>query len=290
MARAIWKGHISFGLINIPVTLFSAENRSEIHFHMLDSRNNSRVRYERVNESTGEEVPWNSVVKAYEYDHDKFVLMKDEDFKHADAGAVQTVAIENFIDRSQMDCVYFDKPYMLAPGKKAEKGYVLLRETLKRTQKIGIAKVVIRTRQYIAALLPRGNGLLLNLLRYHQELKEPSEFGLPAGSLEKYDVSKKEVEMAEKFVDSMTADWKPETYKDEYRENLMKWIEAKIEAGGKEVPVGDEGEAPPTSGVDIMELLKQSIKKREESHGRSAERTGAGSRHESHRKVPAGRH
>lgn len=266
MARSIWKGHISFGLINIPVVLYPAENRTELHFHMVDSRNKARVRYERINEVTGEEVPWNSVVKAYEYDDDKFILMKDEDFKKADLEAAQTVAIENFIDRESLDCMYFDKPYVLAPEKKAEKGYVLLREVLKKSNKVGIAKVVIRTRQYVAALLPRGNGLYLNLLRYHQEMRDPSEFGLPSGSLEKYNVAKKEIEMAQKFVDSMTADWDPKQYKDEYRDQLMKWINARIKAGGKELPAPKEERPAKHEAVDIMELLRRSIDESKSHH------------------------
>lgn len=259
MTRPIWKGHISFGLINIPVTLYSAENRTDLTFHMVDSRNKARVRYERINEETGDEVPWDKVVKAYEYEDDKLLLMDESDFRHADVAAVQTVAIENFIDSSEMDCAYFDKPYFLVPEKKAEKGYVLLRETLKRAKKIGIAKVVIRTRQYIAALMPRGDALLLNLLRYHQEFKDPSEFNLPKGSLEKYHIVRKELEMAEKFVDSLSSDWDPEKYKDEYRDSLMKWIRSRIKAGGKPIHVEEkeeEAEEPPT---DIMALLKKSM-------------------------------
>lgn len=263
MARPIWKGHISFGLINIPITLYSAENRSDLHFHLVDSRNNARVRYERINEATGEEVPWNSVVKAYEYDDGNFVLLKDEDFKRADVRATQSVDIEDFVDRDAVDCIYFEKPYILVPGKKAEKGYVLLRETLKRTNKIGIARVVIRERQYIAALMPRENALFLNLLRYNQELRDPSEFDIPAGSLEKHNLSRKEIEMAEKFIDAMTADWAPEKYKDEYRESLLKWIQQKIRAGQKAAaPEEEELEPTDTESADIMELLRKSLKQR----------------------------
>jgi DNA end-binding protein Ku len=260
MARPIWKGQISFGLVNIPVTLYSAEHRSELHFHMVDSRNKARIRFERVNEEAGQEVPWDQIVKGYEYGDDKLLLLNDEDFKKADVKASSNITIENFIDRQSLDCVYFDKPYMLVPVKKSEKGYVLLRETLKRTNTVGIAKVVIRTRQYVAALLPRGNGMLLNLLRYHGEMKDPKEFGLPAGSLERYEVSKREVEMAEQFVKHMTTEWDPSGYKDVYRDNLMKWINKRIAAGGKEIEVEEPEEPQEKGDVDIMELLSQSMK------------------------------
>lgn len=261
MSRAIWQGHISFGLINIPVSLFSGENKSELHFHMVDSRNNARVRYERINEETGEEVPWNAVVKGYEYSDHNLVLLKEEDFKRADIKASQTIDIEDFIDEKSLDSLYFEKPYILVPGKKAEKSYVLLRETLKQTGKAGIAKVVIRTRQYVAALMPRGNALYLNLLRYYQELKQPTEYDLPAGGLEKYRISGREMDMAKKFVASLTVKWNPQKYKDKYRDSLLKWIKQKAKAGGKAIPPPQEVEETTDEGViDIMELLQKSMK------------------------------
>src|SRR3989339_1380560 len=179
MARPIWKGHITFGLVNIPVTLYSAEKRDELHFKLLDSRNKARVHYERVNEETGEEVPWSEVVKAFEYDKGNYVLVEEEDFKRAAPEATQAVEIQDFVDREDVDYVYYDKPYYLMPGKKGEKGYVLLREILRRTGKVGISKVVIRTRQYLDALLAEGDALVLELLRFDQEVRKPEEFDLP---------------------------------------------------------------------------------------------------------------
>jgi DNA end-binding protein Ku len=266
MARPIWKGHISFGLVNIPVTLFSAENRSELHFHMVDSRNNARVRFERINEVTGEEVPWNKVVKGYEYEDHKLVLLKEEDFKKADIKATQAIDLEHFVDREALDYIFFDKPYVLVPGKNAEKGYVLLRETLEKTKKIGIARVVIRTREYVAALMPRDNALMLCLLRYQGELRKLSDFDLPRGTAGKH-ISAKEIEMASQFVESLTAKWTPEKYKDKYRDNLMKWIQRKIKAGGNaETPEPEEEEPKDNDTIDIMELLRKSMKKN--PHGR----------------------
>ncbi len=268
MARPIWKGHISFGLVSIPVTLFSAEERSELHFHLVDSRNNARVRYERINEATGEEVPWNAVAKAYEYDDNNFVLLKDEDFKKADVKVTNSIDITDFIDRKNLDCMYFDKPYVLVPEKKSEKGYVLLREILERTNKVGIALVVIRTRQYVSALMPRENALVLNLLRYEQEMRKLSDFDLPTGKIEKFRISKKEIEMAEKFVESLTAQWEPAKYKDEYRSTLLKWIKEKIKSGDTEHKTEKEEEEKPmdTSKVDIVELLRKSMRHQKDHH------------------------
>jgi DNA end-binding protein Ku len=262
MARPVWKGHISFGLINIPVTLYSAEQRSDLHFRMLDSRNMAKVRYERVNEETGEEVPWNEIVKGFEYDDGNYVVLDDEEFKQVAVEATQTVDLEGFVDQKAIDYVYFDKPYYLIPGRKAEKGYVLLRETLRRTSKIGIARVVIRTRQYLAALLAEGDALVLNVLRYHQELRDVAEYELPGRDLKTYKVNPKEIDMAEQLIESMTLEWRPEQYHDEYRDALMKWIEKKVKVGRKGARKTEPAEAKETSGaevIDMMELLKKSV-------------------------------
>src|SRR5680860_1199036 len=265
MARPVWKGHISFGLINIPVTLYSAERRSDLHFRMLDSRNLAKVRYERVNEDTGEEVPWEQIVKGFEHGDGNYVVLDDDDFKKAAVEATQSVDLEGFVAAKAIDYVYFDKPYYLVPGKKAEKGYVLLRETLRRTGKVGVARVVIRTREYLAALLPEGDALVLNLLRYHQELRQPDEYELPGRNLTDYKVSKKEIEMAEQLVESMTVDWHPPQYHDEYRDALMKWIDKKARAGDKGVVPKEEPEQSDASEgaeiIDMMALLKKSVKK-----------------------------
>jgi DNA end-binding protein Ku len=263
MARPIWKGHITFGLVNIPVTLYPAERRDDLHFNMLDSRNQARVRYERVNEATGEPVPWDQIVKAYEYEEGEYVIIEEEDFKRAAPESTQTVEIEDFVDEKSLDYVYFDKPYYLVPGKKGEKGYVLLRETLRRTKKVGIAKVVIRKREYLAALIPQGDILVLDLLRFHQEIRAISEFEAPGGKLEDYNVTKRELEMAEQLVEAMTSEWEPEKYQDEYRTALMAWIEKKAAAGGATPSPEPAAASPEPAGeiVDFMELLKKSVEK-----------------------------
>jgi len=261
MARPIWKGHISFGLVNIPITLYSAEERFDLHFKLLDSRDNAKIRYSRVNETTGEEVPWDQIVKGYEYDDDKYVIVDDEEFKKVAVEATRTIEIEDFVDRDSVDYVYFDKPYFVAPDKKNQKGYVLLREVLRKTGKVGIAKVVIHTREYLSALFVMGDVLVLDLLRFRQELRNPDEFELPEGSLSDFKITKKEVELAEKLVEAMTTEWQPEKYQDDYRDELMKWIQKKAKSGGLEVPPESPEEPEEEGGkvIDMMELLKKSV-------------------------------
>jgi DNA end-binding protein Ku len=284
MPRALWKGSISFGLVNVPVSLFPAEKPDELHFSMLDNRDKAHIKYHRVNEATGKNVPPDQVVKAYEYEPGDYVVITDEDFKKASVEATQTVEIEDFVDRTAIDYVYFDKPYYLVPGKRGDKGYVLLRETLKRTEKIGIARVVIRTREHLAALIPEGNALLLDLIRFKHELRDPAEFAFPGDKTEEYNISDKEMTMAVKLVESMSSEWRPENYRDEYRNKLMSWIERKAREGERAVPPAAE-EAPAEGRVlDMMGLLKQSVEEsrsRRESgdkagHAKSGKRRKAG--------------
>jgi DNA end-binding protein Ku len=260
MARPIWKGHISFGLINIPVTLYPAEQRSEFHFNLIDNRNKARIKYQRVNERTGEEVSWDNIVKGYEYDENQYVLLGDADFKQADVKATQTVELEDFVTAEEISGIYFDKPYYLVPSKAGIKGYVLLRETLRKTKKVGIARVVIRTREYVAALFPKDRGLVLDLLRYEEELRKESDYDLPAADIEQYKVTQREIEMAERFIESLTSTWQPDKYKDQYRERLMDWIEKKAKTGMVKVAEEEPAEeAAPTLGEDIMQLLRKSL-------------------------------
>lgn len=262
MPRPIWKGHISFGLVSIPITLYSAEKRFDLHFKLLDSRDKAKIRYSRVNEVTGEEVPWDQIVKGYEYDDDKYVLIDDEEFKKVAVEATRTIEIEDFVAVDSIDHVYFDKPYFVVPDKKNQKGYVLLREVLRNTGKAGIARVVIHTREYLSTLFVTGDVLVLELLRFEQELRNPKEFELPGNALSDYKVTKKEVDLAEKLVEAMTTKWEPEKYEDEYRAELMEWIQKKARAGGLEVPPESEEPGEEEGGgkvIDMMELLKKSV-------------------------------
>jgi DNA end-binding protein Ku len=287
MARPIWKGSVSFGLVTIPVTLYSAENRQEeLHFNLLDSRNHAKVKYKRVNEVTGEEVPWDTIVKGYEYEDGNFVLMGDEDFKRAAVEATQTVAIEDFVNRDDVGYVYYDKPYYLVPAKGGEKAYVLLRDVLAKTGKIGIARVVIRTRQYLAAMIPEGDALVLDVLRYQYELREPAELGLPEILGRAGKPKPQELAMAEQLVRAMAGPWKPAKYHDEYRDKLVDWINKKVKAGLLEpaaaVP-GEEAEGLPPAPINIMDLLKRSVEGRgggasTPAAGRKAQGRGKASR------------
>jgi DNA end-binding protein Ku len=268
MARPIWNGTISFGLLNVPVQLYSGERSVDLSFRMLDSRDNAPIRYERVNSETGEEVPWKEIVKGFEYQKGDYVVLDEKDIRKAAPESTETVEIEAFVQRGEINPKYFEKPYYLVPAKKAEKGYVLLREVLQKTDKVGIARVVIRTRQYLGALMPLEDALILDLMRFPQELVEPGEFSLPSGAAKTHRVTAKEIEMASQLIESMTTKWNPEDYKDEFRSKLRKIIDDQIaRQSGKKVKAPktvEEAEAPgaATNVVDFMELLKRSLEKK----------------------------
>jgi len=262
MPRPIWTGTISFGLLNIPIRLMTAERRVDLHFRMLDSRDQTPVRYERVNAETGEEVPWKDVVKAFEYDKGNYVVMEKEDFKKAAPDSAESVDIEAFIDPTEIGPEYYEKPYYLVPTKKAEKGYVLLRETLNRSGLAGLARVVIRTREYLSLVLPRGDALVLILVRFPQELVPADEYDFPQEDPSSYRINDKELDMAKSLVESMVSKWDPKQYRDEFRLRLQKVIEARVHSKGGKVKVEEEEEAAAdtaTNVVDFMSLLKKSI-------------------------------
>jgi DNA end-binding protein Ku len=264
MAQAIWKGSLRFGLVNIPVAVYPAEERDELSFTLLDRRDFSPVGYQRINKSTGEEVAWDDIVKGYEYEDEEYVVLGDEDFKRANPEATQTVDIVGFVDVADIDPMYFDRPYYLAPTKGGEKGYAILREALAESGKAGIAKVVLRTREHLAAVIPGGRALVLELLRFDHELRAADGLDLPGQDLEKLKVSKREIEMAEKLIEGMVEQWDPSQYKDEYREDLMARIEEKIKKGEtEEIPEPEEevAEAGEPQVIDIMDLLKRSLEK-----------------------------
>jgi DNA end-binding protein Ku len=274
MARPIWTGTLSFGLLNVPIRLMTAERRVDLHFRMLDQRNNQPVRYERVNAESGEEVPWKDIVKAYEYSKGNYVVLEESDIRNAAAEAHETVEIDTFIDAGQLTPAYFEKPYFLVPGKKAEKGYVLLRETLKRTGKIGIARVVIRTREYLCAVMPQDDALMLILLRFPQELVSEEEYALPDKAVSEYRISDRELEMAGELIESMSGKFEPEQYRDEFRERLTAVIEQRLKSKGVTTTLEEEEPAhanATTNVVDFMALLKKSIegKQRTPAKGKS---------------------
>jgi DNA end-binding protein Ku len=247
--------------VNVPVVLYSAERRAgDLSFKLIDSRNSARIRYERVNEETGEEVPWDKIIKGYEYSDGNYVLLSDEEIENASPELTRTIEIEQFVDLEDIDVRYFDKPYVLVPDKRGEKGYVLLREAIRDAGKAGICRVVIRARQYLGALMAQGDALVLELLRYNQELAELSDFELPASNLRETGVTKKEIDLATKLIDGMTVKWNASKYHDEYRDALMKMVERKIKSGQTEAIDVEPGEEPETPGtINFMDVLKKSV-------------------------------
>ncbi|QKT04278.1 Ku protein [Ectothiorhodospiraceae bacterium 2226] len=274
MSRVIWKGSISFGLVYVPVGLYSSERRSELSLSLLDRRDMAPVGYRRYNKSTGEDIEWGEVVKGYEFEPGQFVVLDEEDFTKANVKATQTVEIQDFVPAADIPMIYYDKPYYLEPLPRGEKGYVLLRETLKRTKRVGIAKVVLRSREHLAALVPWNDVLVLNLLRFHHELREPSELKLPTGAIEDYGVADREIDMAERLVEGMSTEWEPQRYRDEYREDLLRLIEEKAVAG--EAHAMHEPEAPARGAevIDIMEALKRSVEATKKGRGAAATKSG----------------
>lgn len=263
MARPIWSGHIAFGLVNIPVGLYAAEERTDISLKMIDGRNKSAIRYERVNEATGEEVPWKEIVKGYEYDKGKFVLITEEDLKSVAPEVTKSIEIECFVPGADIEPQYFDKPYYLVPTKQSSKAYALIRETLKGTGRVAIASLVIRTRQYLAAISAQDQALMLDLLRYHQELRKAPADKLPSTDLKELKITERELEMAKQLVASMESEWKPEIYKDEYRKSLMDWINNAVKSHGA-TPIlhSEDEEGEETEVIDMMALLKKSMEER----------------------------
>ena len=258
MARALWKGAIVFGLVNIPVDLYPGSRSSTIDLDWIDKRDMAPVGYQRINKTTGKPVSNDQIVKGYQYSKGRYVILTDEDFKQANPKATQTVDIKAFVEAKDIVPQYYEAPYRLAPGKRGEKAYALLREALRSTDKIGIAEVVIRSKQHLAALLVVDDALVLELLRWHDEILDPAEFALP----ERKAVTDKELDLAKRLIADMTEKWKPEQYHDTYREDLEAQIERRVKAGETEVVT----EAPKERGrkegaqvIDLMAALKQSL-------------------------------
>lgn len=253
--RAIWKGSISFGLVNIPIVLYPATRREELKFRLLRKSDLSPVNYKRVAEKDGKEVSWDEIVKGYEYEKGKYVVLKDEDFERVDLEATQTVDIQDFVHQEEIDPMFFYKPYYLEPQKGGDKAYALLRDALEESKRVGIAKVVIKTRQYLAGVKPEDGALVLELMHFAEELADPSKLHVP----KKVEVGKREMNMATALIDSMSSKWKPEKYRDDYREALMEVIEEKVEAGGKEIEEKPKKAPKPTKVIDLVSVLQKSL-------------------------------
>jgi DNA end-binding protein Ku len=263
MARAIWKGAISFGLVNIPVEVYPAEDRKAFKFSMLDKRDLSPVGYKRYSKKTNKEVEWSNIVKGYEYEKDQYVVLSDEDFRRANVKATQTIDIQAFVAADEIPVEYFESPYYLAPAPRGQKVYALLRETLRSAKRVAVAQVVIRTTQHLAAIVVNGRALMLNTLRYQDELTEAKGLDLPAEGLKAAGVSAKEIALAKRLIDDMTEHWNPGEFKDTYHDDLMARINEKIKLGQtKEITEpGKEDNGKPRSAkvIDLAELLRKSL-------------------------------
>jgi DNA end-binding protein Ku len=280
MARALWKGAIVFGLVNIPVDLYPGARSSTLDLDWIDKRDMSPVGYQRINKTTGKPIANDQIVKGYQYSKGRYVILSEEDFKQANAKATQTVDIKAFVEAGEIPPPYFETPYRLAPGKRGEKGYALLRETLRATGKVGIAEVVIRSKQHLAAVMVQDDALILELLRWKDELLDPGEFALPGKNA---GISDKEIDLAKRLVADMTEKWKPEQYHDTYREDLEAQIERRVKAGNTEVVTEAPKERAAQGGaqvIDLMAALKQSLEskpaqRKDKADARSPAKTSA---------------
>ncbi len=265
MARSMWKGAISFGLVHIPVEMYTAVSDQGLDLHMLDRRDFSPVGFKRYNKNNGKEVSWDDIVKGYEYTSGEYVVLTDEDLRAANPEATQTIDILAFVDAEDVPLIYYDKPYYLAPGKGGDKVYALLRETLREAGKIGIAHVVIRVKQHLAALVCVGDVIVLNLLRYADEIRDSGELKIPATGAKSAAISDKELKMAMALVEGMSEDWQPEQYHDTYREDVLALVEKKIAANQtKTITAPDKEKAPAASSnvIDLVSLLAASLGKK----------------------------
>lgn len=279
MPRIIWKGAISFGLVNIPVVLKAAARDNALDFDWLDERDMAPVGYQRVNKRTGKTVDKDHIVKGYQYEKGEYVLLSPEDFRQANVEATQTVDIVSFVEADRIPPYYFETPYYLEPDKRGDKGYALLRETLRRTGRAALALVVIHNRQHLAAVLVVDQALVLNTMRWAEEVLPMDDLRLPSGGTKNAGVSPREIEMASKLVEDMQEDWSPEAYRDTYRDDLLKRIDEKVSAGKTHVltpaDAGDTGTRKSAEVIDMMALLKQSIAQRGAGDGKAPKKTGA---------------
>lgn len=265
MARALWKGAISFGLVHIPVELISASLDHELDLSMLDRRDFAPIGYKRYNKQTGEEVEWDDIVKGYEYKTDEYVVLSDEDLRQANVKATQTIDIDTFVDAAEVPLTFYAHPYYVLPAKGGEKVYALLRETLRKANKVAIASVVMRTKQHLCALVCVGDAIVLNTLRYADELRPTDDLDLPASTLKAAGISDKELKMALSLVEGMSEAWEPEQYHDSYREDVLALVKKKIKAKQTKTitaPAPAPEEEHGSNVIDLVALLQQSLGKK----------------------------
>jgi DNA end-binding protein Ku len=269
MARSMWKGAISFGLVHIPVELYPATTEHSLDLHMLDRRDFAPIGFKRYNKNTGKEVSWDDIIKGYEYATDEYVVLSDEDLRRANPEATQTIDILAFVDAGQVPLIYYEQPYYLAPGKGGDKVYALLRETLRDVGKIGIANVVIRIKQHLAALVCVGDTIVLITLRYPDEIRPTDELKIPDENSKAAQVTPKELQMARALVEGMSERWKPNQYHDTYREDVMAMVKKKIAAKQTKtitMPEPEEDKPAKSNVIDLVSLLQASLGKKPAVH------------------------
>lgn len=269
--RPLWRGSITFGLVSFPCQLAGLERPDEeLDFSMLDRRDQKRIRYKRVNDATGEEVPWKEIVKGHELPSGKFVVVTPDDFKRAAPKATRTIEITDFVARDEIDPWFFVRPYLLVPASEGAKVYDLLTAALRDSGRVGVASIVMNSRQHLAAVIPGGEGLVLNILRYAAELKPAALTPVPKHAPK---VGKKEVELARMLIDQMSGHWKPEQYHDEYRDKLRKWVAQRAKHPTKAARVEDDVEEVEAGPFNIMDLLKKSIETKAKPRRSAAHKT-----------------
>lgn len=269
MARSMWKGSIAFGLVNIPVELYSATRDHRPKFRLLHAKDEEPVKYERVCQKEGKPVAWEDLVKGYEYAKGQFVVISKDDFKTAALEKTKTIDILDFVDPQEVDERYFETPYYLQAGKGADRAYVLLRDAIRASGKIGVAKIILRDAQHLAAVEAIGDALVLTMMRFADELVDLKEFNFP----KKAELRPGELKMAQQLIDNLVSEWKPEKYTDEYKENLMRVINAKVK--GRKPKLIDEDHTPKQAEVvDLMARLRASLEGREKKAG-SSKKAGA---------------
>lgn len=265
MARSMWKGAISFGLVHIPVEMYPAASDQGLDLSMLDRRDFAPIGFKRYNKATGKEVSWDDIVKGYEYSDGEYVVLSDEDLRRANPDATQSIDILAFVNADQVPLIYYEQPYYLAPGKGGDKVYALLRETLREVGKIGIANVVIRVKQHLAALVCVGDTIVLNTLRYPDEIRPTDELKIPGADTKAAQVTEKELQMAKALVEGMSEKWKPQQYHDTYREDVMALIKKKIAANQTKTltePEPEQEKPAKTNVIDLVALLQASLGKK----------------------------
>ena len=276
MQRSLWHGAISFGLIYVPVDMYSASRENSLPLHLLDSRDFAPVGYSRINKVTGKEVDWGNIVKGFEYKKGEYVALSDADFKHANVKASETIAIDTFCEASEIPPKYFDTPYYLTPGKGGEKVYALLRQALESTKKVAVATFVMRGRQHLCVVAPNDNALMLLTLRFSDEILPPAQGKAMSGSQSA--VSAAELAMAKQLVGGMTGKFKPERFKDTYRADLKRRVQEKIrkkQTHSIELEIEDDSKRPTAQVIDLMDALRASLKKKGKAPARSVVKAAA---------------